>query len=159
MSFQGCIAEQKLCHTCGGERKDVYLEEEEAEDEVYIHTSHHRDKTKDSNTWPRKRVRNTQNIATFFPDNSSFDDSETGHRILRGEGSIPENLPPGKILIIMSFSVSISPCSIPPLRNIVSQLWDERRTHQSQCLKRGNRLRHNVFFSVEIFVMPILKLA
>ncbi|XP_071162021.1 centrosomal protein of 170 kDa-like isoform X18 [Mytilus edulis] len=91
---EGCIAEQKLCHTCGGERKDVYLEEEEAEDEVHIHTSHHRDKTKDSNTWPRKRVRNTQNIATFFPDNSSFDDSETGHRILRGEGSIPENLPP-----------------------------------------------------------------
>ncbi|XP_071162020.1 centrosomal protein of 170 kDa protein B-like isoform X17 [Mytilus edulis] len=92
--IMGCIAEQKLCHTCGGERKDVYLEEEEAEDEVHIHTSHHRDKTKDSNTWPRKRVRNTQNIATFFPDNSSFDDSETGHRILRGEGSIPENLPP-----------------------------------------------------------------
>ncbi|XP_052058499.1 centrosomal protein of 170 kDa protein B-like isoform X4 [Mytilus californianus] len=90
---EGCIAEQKLCHTCGGERKDVYLEED-AEDEVHIHTSHHRDKTKDSNTWPRKRVRNTQNIATFFPDNSSFDDSESGHRILRGEGSIPENLPP-----------------------------------------------------------------
>ncbi|XP_052058501.1 centrosomal protein of 170 kDa protein B-like isoform X6 [Mytilus californianus] len=91
--IMGCIAEQKLCHTCGGERKDVYLEED-AEDEVHIHTSHHRDKTKDSNTWPRKRVRNTQNIATFFPDNSSFDDSESGHRILRGEGSIPENLPP-----------------------------------------------------------------
>ncbi|CAC5394376.1 CEP170 [Mytilus coruscus] len=90
---EGCIAEQKLCHTCGGERKDVYLEED-TEDEVHIHTSHHRDKTKDSNTWPRKRVRNTQNIATFFPDNSSFDDSESGHRILKGEGSIPENLPP-----------------------------------------------------------------
>lgn len=70
---------------------------EEVENEVHIHTSYHRDKSKDSNTWPRKRVRNTQNIATFFTDQNSFDDSDSGpNRVLRGESSIPENLPPGE---------------------------------------------------------------
>lgn len=90
---EGCIAEQKLCHTCGGEGRDMYPLDD-TEDDVIIHTSHHRDKSKNSNTWPKKRVRNTQNISTFFADNS-FDDSENvPSRVLRGEGSIPENLPP-----------------------------------------------------------------
>ena len=94
--FQGCIAEQKLCHTCGGESRDVYPEDE-AEDEVHIHTSYQRDKSKVSNTWPRKRIRNTKHIANIFTDNNSFDDSDTvPNRVLRGEGSIPENLPPGE---------------------------------------------------------------
>ena len=92
--IMGCIAEQKLCHTCGGTGGEV-CPVEEVENEVHIHTSYHRDKSKDSNTWPRKRVRNTQNIATFFTDQNSFDDSDSGpNRVLRGESSIPENLPP-----------------------------------------------------------------
>lgn len=54
-----------------------------------------------SNTWPRKRIRNTQNIATLFATDSggSFDDGDYGcSRILRGDSSgHPDSLPPGRL--------------------------------------------------------------
>ncbi|XP_061173997.1 serine-rich adhesin for platelets-like isoform X2 [Saccostrea echinata] len=53
-----------------------------------------------SNTWPRKRIRNTINISTFFHEDisgsrMSIDDNNYAcSRVLRGEGGHPDNLPP-----------------------------------------------------------------
>ncbi|XP_056020530.1 serine-rich adhesin for platelets-like isoform X4 [Ostrea edulis] len=53
-----------------------------------------------SNTWPRKRIRNTTNITTFFLEDiagsrmSIDDNSYACSRVLRGEGGHPDSLPP-----------------------------------------------------------------
>ncbi|XP_062614534.1 centrosomal protein of 170 kDa protein B-like isoform X2 [Saccostrea cucullata] len=54
-----------------------------------------------SNTWPRKRIRNTVNISRFFHEDisgsrMSIDDTNyaCSSRVLRGEGGHPDNLPP-----------------------------------------------------------------
>ncbi|XP_060062856.1 centrosomal protein of 170 kDa-like isoform X2 [Ylistrum balloti] len=54
------------------------------------------DKDLGCNTWPRKRMRNVKNIATFFTEeltNGTSQDDQS-HRILRGESTQRENLPP-----------------------------------------------------------------
>ncbi|XP_033735294.1 centrosomal protein of 170 kDa protein B-like isoform X3 [Pecten maximus] len=54
------------------------------------------DKDLGCNTWPRKRMRNVKNIATFFTEeltNGTSQDDHS-HRILRGESTQRENLPP-----------------------------------------------------------------
>lgn len=56
-----------------------------------------------SNTWPRKRIRNTTNITTFFLEDiagsrmSIDDNSYACSRVLRGEGGHPDSLPPGML--------------------------------------------------------------
>ncbi|XP_021359952.1 centrosomal protein of 170 kDa-like isoform X3 [Mizuhopecten yessoensis] len=54
------------------------------------------DKDLGCNTWPRKRMRNVRNIASFFTEeltNGTSQDDHS-HRILRGESTQRENLPP-----------------------------------------------------------------
>ncbi|XP_069118336.1 centrosomal protein of 170 kDa-like isoform X3 [Argopecten irradians] len=54
------------------------------------------DKDLGCNTWPRKRMRNVKNIASFFTEeltNGTSQDDHS-HRILRGESTQRENLPP-----------------------------------------------------------------
>ncbi|KAK3093070.1 hypothetical protein FSP39_010696 [Pinctada imbricata] len=105
---EGCIAEQRIEHTCGNHDLDSVIskrehmgltpaaEEEEEEGAKSKHISL-------NNTWPRKRIRNTPNIATFFTEDVSgsrlsIDDNDYSYacnRVLRGEGGMHlENLPP-----------------------------------------------------------------